>query len=74
MKTVKCLEPHENIERGMIALYKEFGPVETRRFMTFTHPTRREESVKRHRRWQATLNRKDVLDDMRAAYTGARKK
>jgi hypothetical protein len=74
MKQVKCLDKHEVIERGIDALYKELGPVEARRFISFTHPPRREDSVTRHRRWQAGLDRDKFLNEMRLGYSKTRKK
>ena len=68
MRLVKCLDKDEVIERGINALYKEFGPAETRRFMTLTHPKRSDDSVIRHRKRQRTISRNTILKEMRAAY------
>ena len=74
MKMVKCLDPHEVLERGINALYKEFGPIETRRFITLAHDTPREDCVKRHRRWQAGLNKDEFVARIKAAHQKARQK
>ena len=74
MKMVKCLDQHDLLEKGIDVLYKELGPIEARRFMALSHPAKREDSVKRHRRWQASLNKEDFLARIRAAHAKARKK
>ena len=74
MKKIKGLDRHEVIERGIGALYKELGPAEARRFISLTHPSHREDSVARHRRWQASLDRDEFFIRMREAYVQARKK
>jgi hypothetical protein len=65
MKT-KCLDKTEMIERGMNALYKELGPVETRRFITTVHDMPHDDSVKRHRRWQENLDEKAFVKSIMA--------
>ena len=74
MKMTRGLEEHQNIEQGIDALYEKFGPAETRRFIALMHPHDREDSVIRHRKWQASLNKEEFLTRMRAAYSKARKK
>ncbi|MBN1309179.1 MAG: hypothetical protein JXA18_14745 [Chitinispirillaceae bacterium] len=74
MKMVKCLSQHELLEKGIDALYKELGPVEARRFMAFSRPARREDSVKRHRRWQASLDKELFMTRIEAAHEQARKR
>ncbi|MBD3315194.1 MAG: hypothetical protein GF344_05360 [Chitinivibrionales bacterium] len=73
MKKLKALDQHEVIERGVDALYKELGPAEARRFIALTHPSRREDSVARHRRWQASLKKDDFFNTMRKEYRKAKK-
>lgn len=73
-KMMKGLDQREVIERGMSALYKELGPAETRRFIALTHPSRREDSVARHRRWQAGLDKTAFFKRMKEAYATAKKK
>ena len=74
MKMVKCLNQHELLEKGINALYKELGPVEARRFMAFARPIQREDSIKRHRRWQASLDKDAFMERIKAAHEKARKK
>jgi len=63
MSASRYLPEEELIERGLAALIKALGPVEAMRFLTLPRP-RRIESVRRHRRWQATLNRDQFLDQV----------
>ncbi len=63
MKTTRYLTEEELIERGVEALMKALGPVETARFLNLRR-ARRLESVKRHRRWQARLNKKQFFDQV----------
>ncbi|HLE27952.1 MAG TPA: hypothetical protein VI793_07535 [Anaerolineales bacterium] len=63
MKTTRYLTEEELIERGVEALMKALGPVETARFLNL-RSARRLESVKRHRRWQARLNKKQFFDQV----------
>jgi len=59
---VKGLGQHEVIKRGINALYKELGPAEARRFMALTQ-NHGQDSVKRHRKWQAGLDKEAFLKD-----------
>ena len=68
MKMVKCLNQQELLEKGIDALYKELGPVEARRFMALTHPVQHEDCVKRHHRWQASLNKEEFLAQIRTTH------
>jgi hypothetical protein len=74
MKIMKGMEQSEVIERGVNALYKELGPAGTKRFIALTHPVKREESVARHRKWQARLKKEDFFKEMREAYKKIGKK
>jgi len=67
MRAIKCLGTDENIERGMNALYKNMGPVEARRFLLHVREMPREDSVNRHRRWQARLGKKAFVKRIMAA-------
>jgi hypothetical protein len=51
------------IHRALEALMTELGPVETVRFLTLPR-RRRLESVRWHRRWQASLNQERFLDEV----------
>jgi len=74
MKMIKGLAQQEVIERGINALYKELGPAEARRFIALTHPKRREDSVIRHRKYQAVLDKEDFFRRMKQAYSDAKKR
>jgi hypothetical protein len=74
MKMIKGMEQREVIERGINALYKELGPAEARRFIALTHNQVHEDSVIRHRKWQAKLNKEDFFAEMRTAHLKTRKK
>ncbi len=63
MKTTRYLTEEELIERGVEALMKALGPVETARFLNLRRAGRLE-SVKRHRRWQAKLDKKQFFDQV----------
>ena len=61
MKTPPYLQEEELIERALTALLEALGPVEATRFLTLPR-TRRLESVKRHRQWQARLNQEQFFE------------
>jgi hypothetical protein len=63
MSASRYLPEEELIERGLAALIKALGPVEAMRFLTLPRH-RRIESVRRHRRWQAALNRDQFFDQI----------
>jgi hypothetical protein len=63
MSTTQYLSEEELIERALNALLEAVGPVETMRFLTLPRP-RRLESVKRHRRWQASLNPEQFFEQV----------
>ncbi len=56
MKTRVYLPEDEMIRRALDALMTALGPVETTRFLTLPRQ-RRLDSVKRHRQWQASLDK-----------------
>ena len=66
MKNAKLMDEDKLREKAIGLLMHELGPVETARFITM-RPIKRMESVKRHRLWQATLNKdeffKTVFDE-----------
>lgn len=55
------MDEEEVIKRGMEALFKELGPVETIRFINLPKK-RRLESVRRHREWQKLLDKDHFFD------------
>ena len=73
MKSVMYLEERDVIRRGIDAHYKELGPVEARRFLSLRSQPR-EDSVTRHRKWQASLDKDEFFDRaMRAHRISSRK-
>jgi hypothetical protein len=60
---MQYLPEDELIQRGLEALMKALGPIETTRFLTLPHPYR-VESVQRHRQWQATLDQQAFLSQV----------
>ncbi len=62
MRAQALLSEEKNVQRGVEALLKALGPVETVRFLTL--PRRRLESVRRHRKWQATLKPEKFFDEV----------
>jgi len=63
MKTQTLLPEEKNIQRGVQALMRALGPVETLRFLTLPR-RRRLESVRRHRKWQASLKQGEFFDEV----------
>jgi hypothetical protein len=63
MKAERYLNEEATIKRGVDALVKELGPVEAMRFLSIPRG-RRQESVKRHREWQKTLDKKSFFDEV----------
>ena len=63
MKSTRYLSEDELIERGLTALMKALGPVETTRFLMLRRAGRLE-SVKRHRRWQKQLDQRKFFDQV----------
>ncbi|RIK27733.1 MAG: hypothetical protein DCC55_39215 [Chloroflexi bacterium] len=55
MSAIRYLPEEELIKRGVKALVDELGPLEAMRFLNLPR-AKRLESVRRHRRWQATLD------------------
>ena len=66
MNVTRYLPEEELIQKGLHALMKALGPVETRRFLRLPR-SQRLESVEQHRQWQATLNQEEFFDEVFAA-------
>jgi hypothetical protein len=64
MKTEKYLNEEELIKKAVGALIQELGPVETARFVNLPLPKKRMESVKRHRRWQKSLDKEKFIKEL----------
>jgi hypothetical protein len=63
LNKVKYLDEEKVIRRGIDALVKELGPIETIRFLNIPR-TKRIESVKRHRQWQKTLDKDEFFAEV----------
>lgn len=63
MKTERYLNEEELIRKAIGALIQELGPVETARFVNLPLP-KRMESVKRHRRWQKSLDKEKFIKEI----------
>ena len=63
MKAERYLNEEATIKKGVDALVKALGPVEAMRFLSIPRE-RRQESVKRHREWQKTLDKKSFFDEV----------
>lgn len=64
MKAVRYMEEQEVMKRGVEILFKELGPAETSRFINISAKGRRVEGVKRHRAWQAKLDKDAFFEDV----------
>jgi hypothetical protein len=60
MKSSHCLADEELAKKGTEALIKSLGVVEATRFLALAR-SRRTESVRRHRLWQARLREEDFF-------------
>jgi hypothetical protein len=63
MKQRKFLSDEQLVEQAINALMDKLGPVETTRFLSLP-AKKRVDSVKRHRRWQATLDKERFFDEV----------
>lgn len=63
MSTVKYMDEDLVIKKGVKALIKELGPVETIRFINLPK-RKRLESVRRHRQWQRQLDKDGFFEEV----------
>ncbi|MBB5348053.1 hypothetical protein JWG42_14705 [Desulfoprunum benzoelyticum] len=63
MTTLKDIKDKELIEKGTKILFKELGYADTIRFLTIPRDIR-EESVKRHRKWQKGLDKETFFNEV----------
>ena len=61
MKDTVLMGEDELIEKAVGILMRGLGPVETSRFLALP-PGKRSESVRRHRAWQAKLDKDEFFD------------
>ena len=63
MKACHVLDENVLVQRGVSVLIKKLGAVDAKRFLSLA-VNRREDSVKRHRRWQNGLDEKVFYNDV----------
>lgn len=63
MKAIRYMDEELVIKRGIEALIRELGPVETNRFLSIPKH-KRMESVKRHREWQRHLDKDAFFEEV----------
>ena len=63
MKLTKSVPDSELLKRGTEILFRELGSYNAIRFLTIPRD-KRLESVKRHRKWQETLDKDAFLDEV----------
>ena len=63
MRDHSLLQEDEMVRRAIAALMESLGPIETARFLTLPH-SRRINSVLRHRKWQASLDKERFFDQV----------
>ena len=63
MKQRKFLSDEQLVEQAINVLMDKLGPVETTRFLSLP-AKKRVDSVKRHRRWQSTLDKERFFDEV----------
>jgi len=63
MTNLKYMNEDVVIKKAIEVLIKELGPVEAIRFINIP-PRKRMESIKRHRKWQKTLDKSMFFDEI----------
>ncbi len=61
MKASVLIDEEQLVTKAIEVLVRELGPVEASRFLTLPKK-KRVESVKRHRQWQAQLQKGEFFD------------
>jgi len=61
MKNAVLMDESKLVKKAVGVLMRDLGPVETTRFLAL-FPLKRTESVKRHRAWQAKLDKDAFFD------------
>ena len=63
MKQGQYLEEDTLLKKGVDILMEKLGTIETSRFLSFP-PHKRIETVKRHQKWQSTLEKNTFFDNV----------
>ena len=63
MKTSVLMDEDVLVRKAVHALMDDLGPVETQRFLALPVGAR-EESVRRHRKWQRQLRKDEFFDEV----------
>ena len=63
MKQGQYIEEDKLLKQGIDILMEQLGPIETRRFLSFSIH-KRMESVKRHQKWQSKLDKNQFFDNV----------
>ena len=63
MKSGQYIKENKLLKQGVSILMDKLGPIETFRFLSFPSP-KRIESLKRHQKWQAELDKDEFLEDL----------
>ncbi len=63
MNQGQYIEEEKLLKQGVNILMEKLGPIETSRFLSFPSH-KRIESVKRHKRWQAELDKNKFFHDI----------
>jgi hypothetical protein len=67
MKAARYLSERTVAARGIKALHRELGPVETQRFLSMANH-KREDGVEHHRKWQDSLDAEDFIGQLMLEY------
>jgi len=73
MKPAKYMEEEKLIHKAIKALVQDLGPTETARFLNLRR-ARRLDSVRRHRQWQAHLDKDKFFDEIFGAEKGVERR
>lgn len=63
MKQGQFISEDRLFNQAINILMEKLGPVETNRFLS-SPPKKRTESVKRHQRWQSTLDKENFFNEV----------
>ena len=63
MKLTKTVPDNDLLKKGIEIFFRELGKVDAIRFLSIARE-KRVESVKRHKKWQQTLDKDTFFDDI----------